>query len=460
MRYHSDGKELRRQRLYEKALDVCATSPFARFVQRWVLAGVGHGARLAAVVGSRARGTVCGYVFVSYPVSVSPCDMLQLTAYAGKQQHVAVLWLWFTASFWFSSRCAHVQDRMLSCVPSQLPRPGQSITSVQDTADSPCCPSLLPAHLHMLPNCVQDALQTAKGPLLPDSSILLLRIQAPSLFVQAAGDSKNPAEQMRKVAAQMKPATVPRLVEIPDVDAAFAAGDPPVLQPDILTAVTQPIVDFVNALGDGKVDGCDLSLANPSGTAAAELSENAAAGIKAQIQVLDADDTAIYDVEPLGKPGEPPGGANGAAQQQKAAQQQQLLQQQLQLQVLQQQQVQQAQLAAAAAKAGINMQQAAAQRAAAAAAGKLPTNLAAAAAAAAASGGAAGGAAASGAPVVAPMMLGAGGFAQITPQMLAAAQAMQLAAAKQGIRPPGQVMMPGAAAGQQQGPAAAQGKNA
>ena len=71
MRYHSDGKELRRQRLYEKALDVCATSPFARFVQRWVLAGVGHGARLAAVVGSRARGTVCGYVFVSYPVAVS-----------------------------------------------------------------------------------------------------------------------------------------------------------------------------------------------------------------------------------------------------------------------------------------------------------------------------------------------------------------------------------------------------
>jgi hypothetical protein len=71
VRYHSNGKELRRQRLYEKALDVCATSPFARFVQRWVLAGVGHGARLAAIVGSRARGNVCGYVFVSYPVAVS-----------------------------------------------------------------------------------------------------------------------------------------------------------------------------------------------------------------------------------------------------------------------------------------------------------------------------------------------------------------------------------------------------
>jgi hypothetical protein len=306
---------------------------------------------------------------------------------------------------------------------------------------------------------------------LPDSSILLLRIQAPSLFVQAAGDSKNPAQQMRKVAAQMKPATVPRLVEVPDVDAAFAAGSPPVVQPEALEAVTQPIVAFVNALGAGKVDSCGLPLANPSGTAAAELSDSAAAGIKAQIQVLEADDTAIYDVEPLGKPGEPPGGANGAAQQQKATQQQQqLLQQQLQLQVLQQQQVQQAQLAAAAAKAGINIQQAAAQRAAAAAAvaaaaagggaGKLPMNLAAAAAAAAAAGGAAGGAAASGGPVVPPMMLGAGGFAQITPQMLAAAQAMQLAAAKQGIRPPG--LMSGATAGQQQGAATAQqaGKNA
>lgn len=71
VRYHSDGRESRRQRLYEKALDVCATSPFARFVQRWVLAGVGHGARLAAVVGSRVRGTVSGYVLVSYPVAVS-----------------------------------------------------------------------------------------------------------------------------------------------------------------------------------------------------------------------------------------------------------------------------------------------------------------------------------------------------------------------------------------------------
>lgn len=305
-----------------------------------------------------------------------------------------------------------------------------------------CCPTCAPYRCcwlsGVLLSATQDPLQTAKGPLLPDSSILLLRLQAPTLFVQAASDSKHPPAQMRKVAAQMKPATVPRLVEVPDVDAAFEAGDPPVLQPETLEAVTKPIVEFVNAVGANSLDSCSLPLANPSGTAATELSDSAAAQIQAQIQILDADDTAVYDVEPLGRPGEAPGGANGA--QQRVVQQQQLLQQQLQIQVLQQQQAQQVQLAAAAAKAGISMQQAAAQRAAAAAvaaagaAGKIPLNLAAAAAAAAAAGsaGAAGaGAAASGAPIV----LGAGGFTQITPQMLAAAQAMQLAAAKQGVRP-------------------------
>jgi hypothetical protein len=300
---------------------------------------------------------------------------------------------------------------------------------------------------------LQDSLQTAKGPLLPDSSILLLRIQAPALFIQAAGDSKNSTDQMRKVAAQMKPAAAPRLVEVADVDGHFLAGDPPALQPETLDAVTKPLVEFVEAIGADQLDSCTLPFANPAGTAAAELSESAAAGIQAQIQLLEADDALVYEVEPLGKPGEAPGGANGAAQQQKAAQaqQQQLLQQHLQLQVLQQQQAQQVQLAAAAAKAGINMQQAAAQRVAAAAA--------AAAAAGGGSGKLPGGVPASGAPIMLP-----GGFTQITPQMLAAAQAMQLAAAKQGIRPAGGMLVqPGAAAAaaaaglqQQQGAAAGQ----
>jgi hypothetical protein len=100
VRYHSDGSELRKQRLYEKALDVCATSPFARFVQRWILAGVGHGARLAAVVGSRVRGTVSGYVLLSYPLAVSAWWLAAALRRAG----------------W------HIAPRRLCCAPPAVPR--------------------------------------------------------------------------------------------------------------------------------------------------------------------------------------------------------------------------------------------------------------------------------------------------------------------------------------------------
>ena len=39
-------KEFRRQQMYEKALDACATSPFARSVKRWVLAGAAQQRRV------------------------------------------------------------------------------------------------------------------------------------------------------------------------------------------------------------------------------------------------------------------------------------------------------------------------------------------------------------------------------------------------------------------------------
>lgn len=39
MRYYCKLKEQRRLRIYEKALDSAATSPFARGVQKWILAG-------------------------------------------------------------------------------------------------------------------------------------------------------------------------------------------------------------------------------------------------------------------------------------------------------------------------------------------------------------------------------------------------------------------------------------
>jgi hypothetical protein len=252
-----------------------------------------------------------------------------------------------------------------------------------------------------LPPHEQDKLQTAKGPVLPDSSILLLRLQAPVLFVQGAADGRVAVEQMRRVAAQMKPAATPRLVAVPGVDGSLLSGEPLALAPATLDAIKQPLVNFMAAVAAGNPGDCSAPLANADGTAAAELSDGAAAGIAAQVAILDEDDAAVYDVEPLGtKPGDAAAAANGSQQ----AKAQQLLQ--LQQAVLQQQQAQ----LAAAAKAGM-LQQAAAQRAAAA--------------------GKAGGGAA------APMML-QGGFAQFTPQMLAAAQAMQLAAAKQqGMRPQG-----------------------
>lgn len=64
----SDGQQ--RMRAYEKALDVCATSPFARSVQRWVLAGIGSGAQVAAVVGQRCRGAIAGFALLGYPLQV------------------------------------------------------------------------------------------------------------------------------------------------------------------------------------------------------------------------------------------------------------------------------------------------------------------------------------------------------------------------------------------------------
>ncbi|KIY97202.1 hypothetical protein MNEG_10759 [Monoraphidium neglectum] len=61
--------EVRRQRVFEKALDAAATSPFARLAPRWVLAGLGAGARVAAVVGARARSSVVAQVLVAYPLA-------------------------------------------------------------------------------------------------------------------------------------------------------------------------------------------------------------------------------------------------------------------------------------------------------------------------------------------------------------------------------------------------------
>ena len=58
MRYHCAQKEMRRLRIFEKALDVAASSPFARGVTRWVLVGYDNGARVVATAGLKPRACV------------------------------------------------------------------------------------------------------------------------------------------------------------------------------------------------------------------------------------------------------------------------------------------------------------------------------------------------------------------------------------------------------------------
>ncbi|KAG1665405.1 hypothetical protein FOA52_015815 [Chlamydomonas sp. UWO 241] len=69
IRFHCAQKEYRRQKIFEKTLDACATSPFARMCTRWVLGGVGNGARVAAAVGARCRGTIAGLLLIGYPLT-------------------------------------------------------------------------------------------------------------------------------------------------------------------------------------------------------------------------------------------------------------------------------------------------------------------------------------------------------------------------------------------------------
>ncbi|GLI66835.1 hypothetical protein VaNZ11_010791, partial [Volvox africanus] len=69
---HPSVTEARRVAMFEKVADVAATSPYARGVTRWVLAGQGGGARVAALAGHRVRSAVGGFVFMSYPLKEAP----------------------------------------------------------------------------------------------------------------------------------------------------------------------------------------------------------------------------------------------------------------------------------------------------------------------------------------------------------------------------------------------------
>jgi predicted alpha/beta-hydrolase family hydrolase len=58
MRYFCPLKEQRRHRIFEKAFDVAATSPYAHCIKRWAFVGFDNGARIAA--GGEFWGQPCG----------------------------------------------------------------------------------------------------------------------------------------------------------------------------------------------------------------------------------------------------------------------------------------------------------------------------------------------------------------------------------------------------------------
>ncbi|KAI3426267.1 hypothetical protein D9Q98_008642 [Chlorella vulgaris] len=72
MRYFCPLKEQRRHRIFEKAFDVAATSPYAHCIKRWAFVGFDNGARIAAGVGAkvcaRPGSTLAAFAFLSYPL--------------------------------------------------------------------------------------------------------------------------------------------------------------------------------------------------------------------------------------------------------------------------------------------------------------------------------------------------------------------------------------------------------
>ena len=68
MRNLCDMKELRRLRLFDKAIAAASRCPYLAAVTSWIVAGVGNGARVAATCGSKHVPGVAGTVLLNYPV--------------------------------------------------------------------------------------------------------------------------------------------------------------------------------------------------------------------------------------------------------------------------------------------------------------------------------------------------------------------------------------------------------
>jgi pimeloyl-ACP methyl ester carboxylesterase len=69
MRNVCDMKELRRLRLFEKAIDASARNPYTRArVTRWIVAGLGNGARVAAACANKGSARIAAGLLLSYPL--------------------------------------------------------------------------------------------------------------------------------------------------------------------------------------------------------------------------------------------------------------------------------------------------------------------------------------------------------------------------------------------------------
>lgn len=69
MRYHCRQKEMRRQRIYERSVDVATFSPYAlNSVSKWIYCGHMNGARIATTVGFKSSRPKAGFIFLSYPL--------------------------------------------------------------------------------------------------------------------------------------------------------------------------------------------------------------------------------------------------------------------------------------------------------------------------------------------------------------------------------------------------------
>ena len=69
VRNYCNLKELRRLRMFDKALDTAVTCPYATGVEAWLLVGLGNGARVAATIAGRTTAPVAGVAVLSYPLN-------------------------------------------------------------------------------------------------------------------------------------------------------------------------------------------------------------------------------------------------------------------------------------------------------------------------------------------------------------------------------------------------------